>query len=149
MAADGKVRDEGDEGSPEAEAAEYVLGTLDPRERRAAEWRLRRDLAFASAVARWSEQLAVLDSGLSPVAPPERVWRGIEAGLKGVVQPAADTAQLRRSITRWRFATAAPRWRPCWWPPSPCRDFFHRRRVRRAMSPFSAGRAVRRPSSPR
>ncbi len=63
MAADGKVRDEGDEGSPEAEAAEYVLGTLDPRERRAAEWRLRRDLAFASAVARWSEQLAVLVLG--------------------------------------------------------------------------------------
>ena len=95
MAADGRVRDEGEDASPEAEAAEYVLGTLDPRERRAAEWRLRRDPAFASAVARWSEQLAVLDSGLPPVPPPERVWRGIEAGLKGSGQPAAARPQLR------------------------------------------------------
>lgn len=107
MAADGKVRDEGDEASPEAEAAEYVLGTLDPRERRAAEWRMRRDPAFGSAVARWSEQLAALDSGLAPVPPPESVWRGIEAGLKGTAQPMTDPGHLRRSVTRWRFATAA------------------------------------------
>jgi len=107
VAADGKARDDGDDASPEAEAAEYVLGTLDARERRAAEWRMRRDPAFAAAVARWSEQLSVLDAGLAPVPPPDRVWHGIVAGLGPARRPGADPVQLRRSLARWRWATAA------------------------------------------
>jgi anti-sigma-K factor RskA len=53
----------------EALAGEYVLGTLDADERRAAEARLTADAAFRSAVAGWARRLQPL-ADLAPDARP-------------------------------------------------------------------------------
>ena len=52
----------------EALAAEFVLGTLDNDERRAAQVRLAADPAFAAAVAGWQARLQPLADANAPVA---------------------------------------------------------------------------------
>jgi anti-sigma-K factor RskA len=72
-------------------AAEYALGTLrGPARRRFESW-LRSDAALRAAVASWQARLATLAELGRPVAPPERVWSGIERRLQAPSAP------------RWRF----------------------------------------------
>lgn len=61
----------------EALAAEYVLGTLRGRARRRFAL-LARDPGHADAVKRWETVFAPLLESLPEVAPPARVWKGIE-----------------------------------------------------------------------
>jgi anti-sigma-K factor RskA len=62
-------------------AAEYVLGTLRFRARRRFErWLLSPQVG--ALVKAWEDRLAGLEPQLSPVAPSEAVWRGIENKLE-------------------------------------------------------------------
>ena len=64
-------------------AAEYALGTLRGRARAAFRRRLLEDAALAADVARWDERLAPLVAAVPAVAPPRRLWRDIEARIRG------------------------------------------------------------------
>jgi anti-sigma-K factor RskA len=82
---------------PQNLAAEYVLGVLDAVERREAERRLASEPGFAAEVAYWEARLGPLADQLPEVAPPARVWRGIEWTLAGGPQPG-----LWHSLPFWR-----------------------------------------------
>ena len=84
-------------------AAEYVLGVLDAQQRREAEQRLTRDPAFASEVAFWEQRLGGLADGVRPVAPPAKIWSGIEAAL----MPRPARSNLWNSVVFWRWSAIA------------------------------------------
>lgn len=62
-------------------AAEYALGTLRGPARLNFEQRIQREPALATLVARWQTLLSPLDNALTPVTPPERVWKKIQLSL--------------------------------------------------------------------
>jgi anti-sigma-K factor RskA len=118
-------------------AGEYVLGTLTGEERAAFSRALERDPALRAVVADWERRLAPLQAGVAEVAPSPAVWRAIEAALPAAPatvpvltavrdEPAGlapevvgvseldrlrriaeETRRMRRSLLRWRMATAA------------------------------------------
>jgi anti-sigma-K factor RskA len=63
-------------------AGEYVLGTLAGGDRRAFEARLKVDGAARAAVARWADRLAPMGEVLAGEAPPESLWRRIDAQMQ-------------------------------------------------------------------
>lgn len=79
-------------------AGEYVLGTLEETERRSFQRRLLTDVAAVTAVAQWQQRLSPLLLTAPEIAPPEGLWRKIEAGSA----PANDNR-----VRRWQAATAA------------------------------------------
>ncbi len=118
------------------DAAEYVIGTLTPEEKRAFENAvasnpdLRKDMDF------WENTLGLMSSVVSPEIVPDSVWAGIEEAIgagsqfrpKEASDPQATTAvpsaavtalreqiaandnlvgDLRRSRRRWRFGAIA------------------------------------------
>jgi anti-sigma-K factor RskA len=92
----------------EALAGEYVLGTLDADERRAAEARVAADPAFRTAVAEWEKRLQPLADTVPEVSPPAAVLARILAAIDAA--PAAAPAggnvvALRRSVRRWQITT--------------------------------------------
>lgn len=88
-----------DGGAPEMLAAEYVLGTLEADEVRAAETRLGVDAAFAAEVRAWEARLYPLTGLVAPVAAPAAVWGRVEASIGGAVGAANDNR-----VARWRAA---------------------------------------------
>lgn len=90
---------------PSIEAAEYVLGLLEPAEHAQARARLRTDAEFAREVAWWQRRFAPLSEECEEAPPPPGLWPRIEAALGagsgGVVTPANDTG-----------GRVAPFWRP-------------------------------------
>lgn len=92
-------------------AAEYVLGTLDPDERRDAEQRLGSDAAFRRAVQEWERILTPLALSAPSLQPGPHVWSAIEARLGPATHsavspaPASNVVLLQRSRARWRVAT--------------------------------------------
>ncbi len=105
MAVDDERGPGGSEGEDiDAEAAEYVLGTLDRLERRAAETRILRDADFAAVVAGWATRLAPLDDDAGEAMPAERVWSSI-AGRIGGAAGLGQVIHLERAVKRWRIAT--------------------------------------------
>ena len=93
----------------ETRAAEFVLGTLDPAERRAIEAQRYTDPKLAAAIDYWEARLAPLSDGVAPIAPPADLWQRIEARLPPVVlREAAAPAEMRRlnrDVVFWRSAT--------------------------------------------
>ena len=84
-------------------AAEYVLGTLQGPARRRFEHLLAAHPALRDAVAQWQARLAPLADSVAPVAPPDRVWSGIEARLfAAAAQPAAAPLPWWRRLGPWR-----------------------------------------------
>ena len=81
-------------------AAEYVLGTLRGPARRRFEALLAAHPALRSAVRRWEEQLSPLADSVPPVAPPERVWAGIETRLFPA-EAAAAKAEAAAPVRWW------------------------------------------------
>jgi anti-sigma-K factor RskA len=67
--------------TPDIEAAEYVLGTLDPTEHAAVEARLPRDRALASAVYAWQDRLLPLAERVAPMPVPKSLWDAIRNRL--------------------------------------------------------------------
>jgi anti-sigma-K factor RskA len=94
-------------------AAEYVLGTLDVNERRAAEARLAADPAFRAMVADWEKRLQPLADSAAPVAVPPEAFVAIERRIAGEPRAVAsgNVITLRRQLRSWRIgagiATAA------------------------------------------
>jgi len=62
-------------------AAEYVLGTLRGAARLRFQRRLQREPALAAEAARWMTLLQGMESQLTPVIPPEAVWKKIALAL--------------------------------------------------------------------
>ena len=93
----------------ETRAAEFVLGTLEPAERRAIEAQRYTDPKLAAAIDYWEARLAPLSDGVAPIAPPADLWQRIEARLPPVVlREAAAPAEMRRlnrAVVFWRSAT--------------------------------------------
>jgi anti-sigma-K factor RskA len=92
-------------------AAEYVLGVLDARARRAAQERLPRDPAFAREVAEWEARLAPLIDDIVPVPVPYALWPRIRAAAG--IGPAIDSAAPADPLARPRPSLwhSAPFWR--------------------------------------
>ena len=86
-------------------AAEYVLGSLEGEERRAAERLLATDAAFARSVAAWQQRLMPLAAQVSPVAPPADLWRRIEANISPPTT--AEILPYRRRVRFWQGSTVA------------------------------------------
>jgi anti-sigma-K factor RskA len=68
-------------------AAEYVLGTLRGGARRRFETWLRADALLRATVANWQGRLGTMAELGRPVAPPARVWTGIERRLQAPATP--------------------------------------------------------------
>lgn len=81
---------------PDLDAAEFVLGTLDPEERRAFLLRLAREPDLARAVSAWRERLAPLGLAAPDVAPPAGLWPRIEQAIGAAPAAANDDRPLRR-----------------------------------------------------
>lgn len=82
-------------------AAEYVLGTLDPEERRRVRKALSRDLALQDAVERWQRRLAPAAEDTPAEEPPAAVWDGIEAAIDEAV-PEPFSLSVRASEGEWK-----------------------------------------------
>jgi anti-sigma-K factor RskA len=86
-------------------AAEFVLGSLDPSERKAVDERGRKEPALARAIAAWERRLAPLAARGAEVEPPAHLFAGIMsriAALDGQGTASAGAISLRRSRGRWR-----------------------------------------------
>lgn len=89
-------------------AAEYVLGTLDLRERADFSATLDGDPAARAAVAAWEKRLDPLALSVPEAEPGPQVWPGIARALIAErAAPANDNriAALSRQVGRWRLAT--------------------------------------------
>lgn len=84
-------------------AAEYVLGTLRGRARRRFEEWLAADAQLARAVGAWSARLQPMSELARPVAPPARVWDGIERRIAPRAAPRFSfLSRLNESLGFWR-----------------------------------------------
>lgn len=96
----------------DALAAQYVTGTLRHGARRRFETLLPGHPALRGALQAWQDRLMPLAAPVTPVPPPARVWRGIEARLWPAAPGAAGTATgWWQRLGLWRslsgLATAA------------------------------------------
>ena len=73
-------------GSTDTFAAEFVLGTLDADERRAANQLLASDEGFADRVRLWERRLGELHLMVEPVEPASDIWQRIKARMPEVQQ---------------------------------------------------------------
>ena len=89
----------------EALSAQYVAGTLRGRARNRFEALLPSHPALQHAVRDWQRRLMPLTEGLPEVAPPARVWRGIEARLWPEAAPASP-ASIWQRLGLWRAVSA-------------------------------------------
>jgi anti-sigma-K factor RskA len=87
-----------------AQAAEYVLGTLDATARRAIERELGSNAALRAAIVQWEADLLPLASLAAPVTPSPQLWRRIarSATVEPVPRPSAWS-----SLSLWRALTGA------------------------------------------
>lgn len=93
-------------------AAEYVLGTLDSQERAHVQRLIDNDTDLRRKVLAWEDRLAPLLDLYVDVAAPPHLLRSVMAQLDRLAGAATVLAPpqvvaLRRSIRRWRFATAS------------------------------------------
>jgi anti-sigma-K factor RskA len=89
-------------------AAEYVLGTLRGGARRRFETWLRTDALLRATVANWQGRLGTMAELGRPVAPPARVWNGIERRLRAGAAPAPWWQFWRQYAARpWAWLSLA------------------------------------------
>jgi Uncharacterized protein conserved in bacteria len=89
---------------PDVDAAEYVIGTLDPAEHAAIEARLPHDRALASAVYAWQDRLLPLTARVAPQAVSSGLWATIQTRL-GMRERAAR-AHWWQQLGWWQAASA-------------------------------------------
>jgi hypothetical protein len=88
-------------------AAEYVLGSLDPAERRQVEARRQVDAALEAAIEAWQRRLAPLADREPGISPPDHVYEQILARIAG--QPSARPGSA--NVVPLRVAGGSGRWR--------------------------------------
>lgn len=89
-------------------AGEYVLGTLDADERRAAEARVMADPDFRAAVADWERRLQPLADAIPELSPPAAAFGRIMAAIDAApatIPAGGNVVALRRSVRRWQITT--------------------------------------------
>jgi anti-sigma-K factor RskA len=88
----------------ELAAAEYVLGLTSADARRAAQARVRTDVAFSRAVDGWEQRLHGLTDEVAPVEPRAIVWTSIEHRVASptVVAMTPKIAKDDRRLGFWR-----------------------------------------------
>lgn len=89
---------------PDLAAAEFVLGTLDPEERRAFLLRLAREPALAEAVSAWRERLMPLGLTARDIPASPALWPRIESAIADG-RPAV--ANDNRRVGGWRAGAIA------------------------------------------
>ena len=104
--AQGREPDRDPGAAPEMRAAEYVLGTLDARERADVEREAAADPAAARRVRAWEDRLAPLMGGVPAVVPPPRVRAALLRAIPDRAGP-DQLAVLRRRVRRWQAAAGA------------------------------------------
>jgi len=95
-----------DPGDPDLRAAEYVLGTLDAREREAVARAAARDPAAHARIEAWERRLFPLAETIPAAAPPPRVRAALLRALPGGAD-ARQIARLRGQVRRWRMAAGS------------------------------------------
>lgn len=90
-----------------AQAAEYVLGTLDADERRAIERQLGANAALRAVIVQWEADLLPLASLAEPVTPSAQLWRRIARSSAAPVTTAPLRTSAWRNLTLWRGLTGA------------------------------------------
>jgi len=92
---------------PDLLAAEYVLGTLEGRERESVARRAESDDALNTAILAWEMRLAPLAQLVPPISPPSDLWPRIETscGLAAPVRRGTVRASLWDRLGFWRGAT--------------------------------------------
>lgn len=90
----------------DALAAQYVTGTLRGRARARFEQLLPGHPTLQRAVSDWQARLLPMTAALADVAPPPRVWRGIEARLWPTA-PAAALAPWWQRLVLWQGLSGA------------------------------------------
>lgn len=92
-------------------AAEYVLGSLDPSERKVINARRKRDVALGEAIAAWERRLGTLSDRLPGIEPPADLYGKILTQIAGAqtVRPAATivSPRQRRALVAGIAALAA------------------------------------------
>ncbi|WP_425928409.1 anti-sigma factor [Pseudomonas sp. NyZ201] len=93
----------------DAQAAEYVLGTLPSEQRQALARRLQHDPALRAAVDAWERRLQPLQELAPAQMPSDYLWQRIERSLDGLSPAAAIATPSRwwQRATPWRWTTAA------------------------------------------
>lgn len=92
-------------------AAEFVLGTLDARERSAVVARRQQDPELDALIAGWEQRLAPLGDEVQPVQPTPDLLARIEQRIDALPEtpPSEDSARivsLNNRIRRWQWSTA-------------------------------------------
>ncbi|MBE7199065.1 MAG: anti-sigma factor [Parafilimonas terrae] len=107
MHGDGVVSGTGAPGpdASEMRAAEYVLGTLDAREREAVEREAASDPAARARIAAWERHLGPLGEAVPAVMPPTRVRAAVLRATQGGGRPDEGLVEvLQARLRRWRLA---------------------------------------------
>ena len=89
-------------------AAEYALGVLEGRDLAEARRLMAKDAEFRAEVGDWTASLAPLLDEIEAVEAPPGLWTKIDRITAGSGRTAVNdnAVGLRRSLTRWRAATA-------------------------------------------
>ena len=85
----------------ETQAAEYVLGTLEPEDRRRFVEQLSGDSSLRELVDVWEDRLSVLEHGVAPVDPPAALWNKIEAAVDEAPAKPPFGITLRENEGEW------------------------------------------------
>ncbi|MGV8959058.1 MAG: anti-sigma factor [Stenotrophomonas sp.] len=83
-------------------AGEYVLGLMEPRQRRQVEARIAADAGFARLVEDWEQRLAPLLDGVPAAEVPAHLWPRIRTRLGW---PAVERRSVWQNVNFWRAAT--------------------------------------------
>lgn len=93
-------------------AGEYVLGLLDPGERRAVEQRASIDPLLGEMIRNWQRHFSGIDASAPPVIPSPGLWERIENDIRVEKQDrqAEEQGSSRAALTRFWNSLAI--WRP-------------------------------------
>ena len=87
-------------------AGEYVLGTLEPAQRREVDAALAGNAELRHAVALWEQRLNPLAAAVPPADTPPELWDRIAARIDAAAPPAAAAPRGWNSVAFWRWSTA-------------------------------------------
>ena len=95
-------------------AAEFVLGTLDARERASVATRRHSEPDLEALIVAWEQRLGPLADEVVPVAPPPELYEQIERKITALEEQqtgnsgdeSASVASLHKHLKRWQWSTA-------------------------------------------